>query len=31
MTIIEQVLVLSSAILTVVLAVLWAKDVFIDQ
>ena len=31
MTIIEQVLVLSSAILTVVLAVFWAKDVFIDQ
>lgn len=31
MTIIEQVLVLSSAILTVVLAVLWAKDIFIDQ
>ena len=31
MTIIEQVLVMSSALLTAILAVLWAKDVFIDE
>ncbi len=31
MTLFEQVLVLSSAVLTVLLAVLWAKDVFIDN
>lgn len=31
MNLIEQVLVVSSAILTVGLAVLWAKDVFIDE
>ena len=30
MTIIEQVLVMSSALLTVVLAVFWAKDVFFE-
>ena len=30
MTIIEQVLVMSSALLTVVLAVLWAKEVFFE-
>ncbi len=31
MTLFEQVLVLSSAVLTVLLAVLWAKDVVIDN
>lgn len=31
MNLIEQVLVLSSALLTVVLAVLWAKEVFFEE
>ena len=31
MSVIEQVLVLSSALLTVVLAVLWAKEVFFEE
>ncbi len=31
MSVIEQVLVLSSAVLTVFLAVLWAKEVFFEE